>query len=309
MNAETTACAVLDWAIHPSGPLPHGPLDEVTRLAEPSEDTLARLRLLTRSCAARLGAGAPPFGDPGPIRADAILLAAAIGARARLEAARLLVNLVANTHVGGYDQDGSWSEALARHAVVGCALPATPDLKKSTVDDEEGRVPVDDPLVEALLGVSPLTRVLYRPPRQRLIADAIATEVDAAARLLARPAGRRVLVATLAAPVLDPAVLSWRHRLLSRLVHEHREFVLDVYEVARLHHASVWDGVLHTATRRLSGFRIRPRLPLALLQYWVPLAGIERSDPALLRDRPFLEGHRSVLTAIDRYGLLSRGET
>ncbi|EIV94376.1 hypothetical protein FraQA3DRAFT_4128, partial [Frankia sp. QA3] len=178
--------------------------------------------------------------------------------------------------------------------------------------------PLPGPLLSALLRGSPLTAVLYRPdggeadaavpgagaaPGARGRGPAGATlAVETARLLLTRPRGAQVLAGTLAAPVLDPAVLAWRCSLLIALLPAHPDAVLDTYVNARLRHAEEWTKLLDRAVRALRG-GIRRAESLALIRFWLPLAVLDRRSPDLLRARPYLTDHRPALDLVARYGV------
>ncbi|MCG5458215.1 hypothetical protein PSH03_003393 [Micromonospora sp. PSH03] len=284
MTAEATARAVLRWAIRAEGPIPSGDLTAPGDLATPTEQTRRGLAVLAAACAARLGAGSPPFGDDTPADTGGVLLAAALGARA--EAATRLAGLAEPPPITG---QAGWSAALARHAVTERALVQAA------------------PLAESFLAVSPLSRVLHRPTREALAAQSHETEMALAGQLLDRPGGERVLRHTWAAPSSDPDALRWRGLVLDRLVTNRTGWLLDLYVLARLRHGSAWDRRNRTAIREASRMRARPPDALAVLGFWVPLARLDCDQPDLLRSRPLLDGHRPVLDAILRLGLLPRG--
>ncbi|WP_322749666.1 MULTISPECIES: hypothetical protein [unclassified Frankia] len=292
MNAETTACRVLAWAGDTAGwsaPPPVGPLRETSALAHPAAATLTVLRELTRDTAARLGAGSPPFADRSPVGAGALLLAAAVGGRAQAGPARALAEAAPALRPA---TDG-WADALARHAVVAPTLAACRAVPE---------------LADTLLRASTLTAVLFRPAASRVSAGATATEVAAATDLLGRPRGRAVVTAALAGWSPDPAVLTWRAELLTRLSHDHPGVVLDTYLLARLRHGVDWDRRLTWAARALSGFGLPDDLPVATVGFWAPLAALDQRDPELIRSRTLLDGHRDALNLVRRYRLgLSAG--
>ncbi|MFF5290780.1 hypothetical protein [Paractinoplanes globisporus] len=283
MTAESTAQAVLGWAVRADGPMPGGDLSALGDLAAPSEETVHKYAVLAAACAARLGTGAPPFGDATPADTGGILLAAALGGQAEATAAERLIELVPSVRV----TQAGWSAAVARHAVTMRA--------------------VTHPLAERCLAVSPLTRLLHRPTRDALAGDSVETDVALANRLLGLRGGERILWHAWAEPSADADVLTWRATVLSRLVTEEPGRVLDLYVLARLRWGAEWDKVNRTAIRELSRFAGRPAGPLAVLTFWLPLARLDRNRPELLRARPLLSGHRPIIDAIVRLGLIGRG--
>lgn len=306
MNAETTAYRVLIWAITVTGPapadgedpatppLPSGPLRAARALAQPAEETITALAELARRTAARLGAGAPPFGDPSPIGLGGLLLAAAIGGRAQPGPARLIAEAVAAPRLTSAARStAGWSDALARHALVAATLTDTKAAGTKAAGTEA------EPLLETLLRCSPLTAVLHRPAATTLAAEATAAEVDTALGLLARPRGAAVLHAALSRWSPDPAVLRWRADLLTRLAHPHPEFVIDTYVTARLRHGAEWDRHIRDAARTLSRVGRPDELSLATARYWLPLSALRRRDPDLLRARPLLAGYQYAVRLVE----------
>jgi hypothetical protein len=286
-EAEQTARRVLAWAAAPSGAPPVGGLRGVGSLAS---DTRAQeaFRSLARQSVARLGAGRPPLGDPGPVGPGGLFLAAAIGARALVRPARQLTVLVPPPPLGPRAPEGSWADALARHAVVAPVLgvdlarapvvaspasPVDPAVEIAGARDQDaaagqtvGDAPADEePLAEALLRASPLTTVLYRPAAGRR-----EQALDAALALLARPQGARVLAAAIARWTPDPLVMRWRESLLAALSGEHWAAVVAVYGAARLCHGEDWDRRLTAAAGALDapGERRPDELTLATIGFW-----------------------------------------
>jgi hypothetical protein len=263
MDAMTTALRVLDWAVDPAGPVPAGPLHPIGGLAEPGDAAVTAVRRLAAAAAARLGAGTPPLGDPGPVGLGTLLLAAAAGGRLEEQTATALLDAVPPMPRG----TGAWAESVTRHAVVG---PALAELPPGTA------VPLPDAVGESLRRASPLSAVLLRPPSGP--AD---TARATATRLLDRPRGVGILVAALAAPVADAAVLTWRAELLELLRHEHPGPVLDVYLAARLWQGPAWDERIGWAGRELAGDGAAAELAIATLRFWAPLARMHRDEEAL----------------------------
>lgn len=315
MTAAETVRKVLTWAAQPEGEPPAGPLsgmrDLISRDRE-SAEPLGRLALVT---AARLGAGARPFGDAGPAGPGALLLAAAVGGRLETRLAQRIAEAapawtpasVAAPRAAAY----GWAEAVARHGV----LAALPDLRRGAAPLDGTRAkPVARPrpvvpasLLDALLRVSPLTAILYRPDLARMREQTVAAEIAAMYDLLGRPAGRAVLSTALAAPTDDEHVLAWRTSLLARLRVEHPQVVLDVYLKARLRHGERWDALLYRAADELSGYGLPGELPLAVARYWAPLAALERDRRSWLTERPFLDGYRRALDLVALHGLTETG--
>jgi len=293
MNADTTARRVLEWAAAPdAAPLPSGPLRSAAALAQPTGATVAALTALVHRAGAIAGAGHPPFGDPSAVGPGAILLAAAIGGREQPGPAVLLAEAVRPPRIGS----GGWADALARHAVVGQAFPLLPTRpQESTTATDE----LAEPLAETLLRCSPLTALLHRPPAAAIASGATATEVATARRLLTRPHGVDVLQAALSEFDIDPQVLAWRAELLTRLAVEDPVFVVDTYLVARLRHGPWWDAAVAAARRAFSGFGGPDPVSMATLRFWLPLSRLLRSHPALIRERPLMDGHQEALRLVE----------
>jgi len=329
LTAEATAARVLGWAMAPcrpvggvgpgsrraeapSLPAPSGQLREAAALAHPGADTLDALRALTRCTTARLGAGAPPFGDTTAIGLGALLLAAAIGGRAQSAPAALLAETIPPPRLVVTGGPGGWADAVARHSVVAPFLDNAPLQTKAEPSAPNVTQAPAEPLVETLLAASPLSAVLHRPAAGRLApGGATRTEVEAALGLLSRPRGPAVLASALSAWSPDPLVLGWRTELLTVLARpdSHPEFVADTYLTARLRHGPRWDAALHSARRALSSRRALPDPgSITSARYWLPLANLHRSTdlvrrhPRLLAEcRPALalvQSHRNALMAV-----------
>jgi hypothetical protein len=249
---------VLEWARQPDGIPPDGSLAGVAGV--PADTTAAAaLRELTRSVAARIGAGQPAFGDPSPIGPGALLLATAIGGRLRHDVAARLAALVAPPPLDRSSQAG-WADALARHAVAGPALaagistgarpsaragsrrpafPAFPAGAGGSAGAARGALSgvrpgvqpgagprlgaLAETLADDLLRASPLSAVLIRPAGGQATYAA-----DVALGMLARPRGPDVLATVLSECADDARVLAWRARLLARLAPSHASAVIEV---------------------------------------------------------------------------------
>jgi hypothetical protein len=250
MDALTTARAVLQWCVYPVGSPPRGSLGQAHRLADPDAATRDALAAIARATAARSGAGPVPLGDGSPVGLASILLAAFVGGRSERDVAARILDAAPRLRLGR--RDAGWADGLTRHGVVA-----------ATTSRSAG---ADPGLVEALLAASPLSNALLRPAT-----DAEDAAFSAAMRLLDRPHGRAVLTAAFATPEPDPAVLTWRGKLLDHLRQERADIMLDIYTAARLWHGPDWDDLLAQARRDLLG-RGRPSdLAIAALRYWLPL--------------------------------------
>jgi len=319
MTAVSTAERVLAWAAKPSGPVPAGPLWDVTALARPPDSVRDAAGQLARRTAARLGAGTPPFGAadrPERLRIGpgAVFLAAAAGGRRQAAAAALLAEAVPPAAPG--KNPGSWYDLVARHGVAGPVVtalaeaeadgsaPAANGSNNNNSGDSGGtQAPQPEPLPELLLAASPLTAVLYRPPLRALRSDTTGQAVATVIALLARPRGQAVLAAGLASWTPHPYVLAWRASLLSRLRLSHRDLLLDVYLNARTRFAADWDQRISWAARRMSALAGVPD-PLAVdtLRFWTPLATLDR-DLTLAELRPLLSGQDPAIRLVRRHRL------
>jgi hypothetical protein len=317
MTAATTAERVLAWAAEPSGPVPVGPLWDVTALASPPGRTIDAACQLARRTAARLGVGVPPFGAEGQtgrprIGPGAIFLAAASGGRRQARAAALLAQAIPPALPG--PGQGSWYDLVARHGVAdavvtallmegGGAGAASPGPSAPDGDDSGSA----EPLPELLLAASPLTAVLYRPPLRALRSDTTGQAVATVVALLSRPRGHAVLAAALAGWTPHPHVLGWRASLLAQFRLSHRDLLLDVYLTARTQFAADWDRRISWAARQASALTGVPD-PLAIdtLAFWAPLAAVERDTP-LTRLRPLMSGQDRALALVRRYRLDQAG--
>lgn len=301
MDALSTARRVLRWAADPVGSPPVGPLSDIQTLAQPDQDILDALRYLAGATAARLGAGAPPLGDPRPPGLGAMVLAAAVGGRTEPVAAR-----VADVASACWLATGNWVDNVARHGLVAPTLAGTP----------AGGLSAE--LTQALLAASPLTMILHRP-----VASEAPMTRFAVPQLLGRPRGEAVLTSALAAPSAEPAVLTWRGELLDLLRDHHRALMLDVYLAARLWHGPAWDQQIQAARRELTDMGRASELTTATLRFWAPLAAVDRDEqeaqglasritraeqPAgggvrAIRDYVFLrrEEYRPIVELITRY--------
>lgn len=313
MTAAATAARVLAWAAEPAGPVPVGPLWDVSRLASPPADVRDAAGQLARRTAARLGTGAQ-----GQIGLGAVFLAAAAGGRQQAGPAAILAQAI--PPAAARRNPGAWYDLVARHGLVSAAVAAldgTGTVSGTTGETAaqatttaapggDGGESTPEPLPELLLGASPLTAVLYRPPLRALRSDTTGQAVATALALLARPRGQSVLAAGLAGWTPLPDVLTWRASLLTRLRHDHQDLLLDVYLTARTRFAADWDQWISWAARQLGRRGAPDPLALATLRFWVPLAAVERSAP-LSRLRPLLSGQDRALTLVRRFRLDQAG--
>lgn len=300
-DAADTAARVLTWAAEPAGPVPIGPLWDVANLASPPDGVRDAAIQLARRTTARLGAGAPPFGARDRIGAGTLFLAAAAGGRQQLDPAALLARAVPPP--APRRDPGAWYDLVARHGLVSAAVTALGEAVPATGSADDSDQP---PLPELLLQASPLTSVLHRPTLHALRSDTTGQAVATALALLARPRGHAVLVAGLAGWTPLTPVLAWRTSLLSRLRHDYRDLVLDVYVTARTRFAADWDQRLAWADRQLRLYDVPDPLAIVTVRYWAPLAVIERDAP-LSRLRPLLSGHERAVRLVRRFQLDQAG--
>jgi len=319
VTAAATAERVLAWAAEPSGPVPVGPLWDVTTLANPAGSVRDAASQLARRTSARLGAGFPPFGavgrtgrtGPPRIGPGAVFLAAAAGGRRQAGAAALLAGAVPPATPSR--DPGAWYDLVARHGVADAVVTAlavagtstaSPGPSEPASDGNDGGA---EPLPELLLDASPLTAVLYRPPLRALRSDTTGRAVATTIALMSRPRGQAVLAAGLAGWTPHPYVLAWRASLLARLRLSHRDLLLDVYLTARTRFAADWDRRISWAARQMTALAGVPD-PLAVdtLRFWAPLAAIKR-DVTLSRLRPLMSGQDPALKLVHRFHLDQAG--
>jgi hypothetical protein len=266
MSAVDTALQVLAWATgeHLSGDkMPAGALAGLAELADPPADIREAIRRVAAIAAARLRLTAPPLGDsrsPGP---GVAILAAAVGASTEPGSAVRVLEVLA-------DEDAEPAyELTARHAVAVCAL-------------RSGQL--DETTADLVREVSLLTAVLDHPTAS----GEVAAEELLESRLLADPDGYRLAIRTFAAPAASAAQVDWRARLMARFRHGPRlPFVLDVYETGMTAYGAAHRRRLARARELLSyGENLEAIRPL--VQWWQPLAEIERRRPAEIRQRSLI---------------------
>ena len=320
MTATATAARVLAWAAEPSGPPPAGPLWDVHPLASPPAAVRDAAGQLARQTAARLGAGAPPFGAkaadrPGRRCSSPPRPAAASRPAAAAALARAVPPAAARRN------PGAWYDLVARHGLVSAAVTALDGTATGTGTTRAGgsrphRAP---PLAatrrrssrsrNCLLDASPLTAVLYRPPLRALrVRHAPGRRWPPPLALLgpaARPgrcsrpgwpAGRR-----------SPTCSIWRASLLTRLRHDHPDLLLDVYLTARTRFAADWDQRITWAARQPRPRDAPDPLAIATLRFWAPLAAVPARNAPLSRLRPLLSGQDRALTLVRRFRLDQAG--
>ena len=314
MNAATTAAQILGWAAEPSGPPPTGPLWDVHQLASPPDTVRDAAVQLARKTAARLGAGAPPFGAKAEIGLGTVFLAAAVGGRQQPAAAAALARAVPSAAPGRDPR--AWYDLVARHGLASAVIAAFDGTATGTAGGAGGTPGAGtggevelDPFPERLLEASPLTAAMYRPPLRRLRADSTGQIEAGAASLLGRPRGREVLAAGLSGWLPRSEVLIWRASLVNRLRHEHPDLLLDVYLAARTRHATEWDKRIKWAAREfLNPHDLPDPLAIATLQFWMPLAAFQRaSTTPLAKLRPLLSGYDAALTLVRTFRLDQAG--
>lgn len=261
MTAEDTALRIVRWAATDmTGDLPRGDLAETVRLSDPGPELLLWVGKLAAVTAARLRLRPPPLGDQRSPGLGAVLLAAAIGAFADVDQAALLLRAV-RVPVRAAD-------LLAHHGLVAAAIADLPALR--------GR----------LLDLSPLTGVLDSPgPRTVAGCESL---LD---RLRQDPDARAMVMLRFAAPPDTPEQARWRGECLTYLRHEDPGLVIDVYEMALVHHRQEHEIRARAAWQRVLGSGPDEAiLPTAL--WWRALAELEAAEPQLVRKRPQLAGRR-----------------
>ncbi len=173
--------------------------------------------------------------------------------------------------------------------------PGTGVVARFTGAGKPGTAHADGDLTESLIGASPLSAILIRPPLADLRDKRLDAYLDTAVSLLARPRGEPVLTCALARPATDARVLGWRASLLTRLLREHPEIALAAYRVALIRHGDDWDTLIDRAARAPIGSE-------AVLRFWAPLAAMDRDDPALLRTQPLFDGrYRRAIDLAGRF--------
>jgi hypothetical protein len=267
MSAADTAVRVLNWAAgNRPEPPPRGDLADPRGLAEPSAELTGALGLIAAVTAARLRCGtSPPFGFPGPVGVGPALLAAAIGARAHPAALDSLLRAVPRPRSG-------WDH-VARYGLAGAVQRSAARLSEA-----ESELPL------RLAWHAPLTGVLDAPgPVEKMTCTQLANAI------LAAPEGRAAVTGVLAEPCPSDDTAAWRGGLLERARPDHRDFVLDVYEIALSIHRRE-----HAARRLLAEQAWRTGGPgpavRATARWWTALAYLERRQRPLVRARPRLRG-------------------
>jgi hypothetical protein len=284
MSAVATALSVLLWTRtsddeRPARPAPpEGDLRELQELADPPPDVADEVVRVAVRGAARLRLDRLAEREHRPVGAGAVLLAAAIGARAQGDLAAEAVRAVPTAR--------SLWDVLAHHAVVAPALPHC------------AGAPL---LADRLRDASPLTALLDRPnPPGEAAAELLLEDA-----LLTHPQGRRLLTGVYCEAPASPAQALWRGRLLDQLRMQDRDVVLDVYEAALLRHRAAHLLLVQQARLCLT---VPPDLPAArpVAQWWAALARLERSHPRLLRARTGITRH--YLAGVGLYRQVERLE-
>ncbi|GAA3250391.1 hypothetical protein ACFO1B_40110 [Dactylosporangium siamense] len=271
MTATATAVSVLRWAADPLGSHPTGDLRRIGDLATPDAEAVRSVESFAGACAARLGAGAPAFGDPAPVGLGPLLMAAAVGGRFEPVLAGQLAAAVPEPATG-------WGELVARHGLVTAMLEAPGGAGRQ-------QAPLD--LTGRLRACSPLTDVLRHPVDERRGRDAARRRFAA---LLDRRRGPAVLAAVLARPESDAMTLNWRAELLERLRQLDPALMLDVYERACLVHTADWAELNAWADAQLNRSGVPAALPVAVLRYWAPLARTRRDEEGRRQARRYTAG-------------------
>jgi hypothetical protein len=303
MSAADTALRVLTWARDGgAGPPPHGDLSHVADLTTPPPQLLTVLAQLAAVTAARLRLDRRPFGDDSPVGLSAVLLAAAIGARADIAAVTVLTAVP--TARRGRD-------LVTHHGLSAAVLAADPDTVGDTAPG----------LLDDLRDRSPLTGILDHPrvgqwaTCQRLLATVVLT----------RPDGARMFALAFAEPARTPAQSAWRGTVLEALRSQPMfiPHTLDTYESARRFHAPAHDAAitsarlslreLHHGRRELrrrfgdvlppSAEQLAQARPAA--EFWRALTALVRTHHELVRKRRPLSSIQQVTDLVREFDLMA----
>jgi hypothetical protein len=208
--------------------------------------------------------------------ADGLLAGAAVGGRGQAELAERVLEAAATPR--------GLPELLAMHAVAAPALrtlsrpPAAPAGGLWThPPGPTGAVTLSPRLRELLIARSPLTGLFDHPvgASEPGFEGNPACE-EALDLLLARPDGRRIVTAVLAAPPASAAQARWRGDLLDASRIRDPRFVLDVYEFALLVHREAHLDLIAAAEQSLRAGPSRAGEGHAVAAYWNAMARIER---------------------------------
>ncbi|ETR66412.1 MAG: hypothetical protein OMM_12830, partial [Candidatus Magnetoglobus multicellularis str. Araruama] len=188
MSAMKTARDVIHWAISPDGPPPQGDLFDLDHLLTVDSNMSNLLSDFAGLSATRLGLIPPVSDTTDRISADILCLAAAIGGMTfQLEAAMKLLDAIPSP-------DNHWQRIVCH----GLIFPVI----------QSHFLPA--PQAEALLMQSPLTAVLFLPPKGG--EDAA---INLCKKLINIPQGRKLLIQHFADPESHAGQLSWRGRLMA----------------------------------------------------------------------------------------------
>jgi len=283
LTAARTVQDVLDWAMMPDGSPPQGDLYDLSHLLRPDAALGNALTRLAGATAARLGLAPMASGNGAWLRPDALCLAAAVGgAGFQQEAAVELVRAVPTP--------SDYWQRIVHHGLV------SPAIRSATLSSA---------LAEELLMKSPLTSILFLPPKGG--EDAA---IGVCKELAGSAEGRRLLIRYFADPDANAGQLSWRGRLMAtlRLEPDHRSVVLDIYEAAVALHGVGWRRRIRAAAATLgTPDPAGPDLNLALSvgRWWDPLRAIHAAQHQAIRDRNHLDFH-TYLDGIRIAGAVNR---
>ncbi len=273
--------------------MPEGDLLGMEELATPTAPMREAIGGLAAVSAARLRLRLP--ADTQPVALDAVLAAAALGARRRPDRAVALLEAVPVPR--------RFADVVTLHGLAGPALetlsPAAPASRVFGADGARGpgsTEPLAPDTVALLTGRSPLTGLLGTPaPGGETTCEQV---LDL---LLERPDARQLATAALAAPAGTAAQSRWRGGLLDRYRHEEPQFVLDVYEFALLHHREEHLRLVAAARQALRTGGEGSGDAHAVAVWWQALAALDRSAEATLRRRRHL--HRSYRAGVRLHAL------
>jgi hypothetical protein len=269
MSALKTARDVIHWAINPDGPPPQGDLFDLEHLLKADADLLKLLSDFAGLSATRLGLIPPESDTTDGISADTLCLAAAIGGMTFQPAdAMKLLDVIPTP-------DNHWQRIVCH----GLIFPAIQSHFLGA------------PQAEALLMRSPLTAVLFLPPKGG--EDAA---INLCKQLTEIPQGRKLLIQHFADPESHAGQFSWRGRLMAslRLSDTYRDFVLEIYETAIAIHGKAWRQRIQQANMILSGAEpldSELNLALSIGRWWDPMRGIYQSHHQAIRERHYLDFH------------------
>ena len=266
MSAIQTARDVIHWAISPDGSPPQGDLYDLNHLLKADSELFTLLSHFAGLAATRLGL-IPTISDE--VSADALCMAAAIGGMTfQPESAMKLLGAIPSP-------DNNW-QRIVFHGLV------FPVIQSHFLASSQ---------IDALLMQSPLTAVLFFPPKGE--ED---TAINLCKALAELPQGRKLLTRHFADPKSHTDQFSWRGRLMAslRLSETHRDFVLEIYETAVAIHGKAWKHRIQQANAILCSedpLESELKLAISIGRWWDPLSGLYRSHHQAIRERHYLDFH------------------